>query len=87
MLVLYKYVQYHTTAKSYTLPLENRGNSILVYYHLFRFVTYNLDLFNWMQLTSRIILISFGSWYFCYICYFLLKHYFCAMLGLYEEKS
>ena len=40
-----------------------------------------------MQLTSRNIIISLGTWYFCYICYCLLKYYMCAMLGQYEFKQ
>ena len=44
MSALYKYVHYHAPAQSYVLPLDTRGVPIFVYYHLFRFLTYNLDL-------------------------------------------
>ena len=39
-----------------------------------------------MQLNSRIIKLVKGTWKFCYIRYFLLKQYFCAMLCLYAFK-
>ena len=44
LLALYKYVHYQATTQSYTLPLDNKETPILVYYHLFRFLTCNLDL-------------------------------------------
>ena len=31
--------------------------------------------------------ISEGNWKFCYICYFLLKQYFCVMLCVYAFKQ
>ena len=32
-------------------------------------------------------MISLGTWYFCYMRYFLLKYYVCALLWLYEFKQ
>ena len=31
--------------------------------------------------------ISLGTWSLCYICYFLFKQYFCAMLYVYTFKQ
>ena len=40
-----------------------------------------------MQLNSRIKIISLGTWKFCYMRYFILKKYFCAMLCAYAFKQ
>ena len=65
---------YHATVKSNTLPLNNSGTRIIIVLLVFvSFFLHTILISELNKLTSRMIIISLGTWYFCNIRYFLLN--------------
>ena len=60
-----------------TLPLDNSGTPIIVLLQLVSCL-HSIVIFEFNASTSRMIIISFCTWDFSYIRYFLLKYYSCA---------
>ena len=81
---------YHAIAKSNTLPLDNKETpgtlySVIIICIVFLHILM-IDILIRCSLKQKNN-ICLGTWKFCYICYFLLKQYFCAMLCAYAFKQ
>ena len=65
---------YHATVKSNTLPLNNSGTHIIIVLLVcVSFFLHTILIFELNKLTSIMIIISLGTWYFCNILYFFFK--------------